>query len=61
MELSIAGCYMGSRKELDQVIKLVKAKKVKPVIDTVFPLVAASQAQQKMENRQFFGKLVLEP
>lgn len=60
-ELSILGCYMGSRKELDQVIKLVKAKKVKPVIDTVFPLVAASQAQQKMENRQFFGKLVLEP
>ncbi len=60
-ELSISGCYMGSRKELDQVIKLVKSGKVKPIVDTVVPLVAAAQAQAKMENRQFFGKLVLEP
>lgn len=60
-ELSVMGCYMGSRKELDQVIKLVKTEKVKPIVDTVFPLVAAAQAQQKMENRQNFGKLVLEP
>lgn len=60
-ELSVAGCYMGSRKELDQVIKLVKAGKVQPIVDTVFPLVAAAQAQTRMESRQFFGKLVLEP
>ncbi len=60
-ELSISGCYMGSRKELDQVIKWVKSEKVKPIVDTVFPLVAAARAQTRMESRQFFGKLVLEP
>ena len=58
-ELSISGCYMGSRQELDQVLSLVKEGKLKPVVDSVFPLKEAFRAQAKMESRDFFGKLVI--
>ena len=58
-ELSIMGCYMGSRRELDQVLALVEEGKLKPVVDTVFPLKEATKAQATMESRNFFGKLVL--
>ena len=58
-ELSVMGCYMGSRRELDQVLDLVEKERLKPVVDTVFPLKDAVKAQATMESRDFFGKLVL--
>ncbi len=58
-ELSISGCYMGSRTELDQVLSLVVQGRLKPVVDTVFTLKEASRAQEMMESRNFFGKLVI--
>lgn len=58
-ELSVLGCYMGSRQELDQVVRLVANGRLKPVVDTVFPLADAAKAQALMESRNFFGKLVL--
>jgi NADPH:quinone reductase-like Zn-dependent oxidoreductase len=58
-ELSISGCYLGSRTELDRVLKLVEEGQLRPVVDTVFPLKDAVRAQATMERRNFFGKLVL--
>ncbi len=58
-ELSVIGCYMGSRRELDQVLGLVSEGRLKPVVDTVFPLKEAAKAQVTMERRNYFGKLVL--
>ncbi len=58
-ELSILGCTMGSRQELDQVLALVQEGRLKPVVDTVFPLKEAAKAQATLESRNFFGKLVL--
>ena len=58
-ELSVSGCYMGSRHELNQVIPLVAKGLLKPVVDTIFPLKEADKAQQMLESRNFFGKLVL--
>ena len=58
-ELSVAGCYMGGRRELDEVLTLVSEGRLKPVVDTVFPLKDAVRAQATMERRNFFGKLVL--
>lgn len=60
-QLSILGSYMGGRKELDQVIKYVKLGKLKPVVDRVFPLAQARQAQELMLSRNFFGKIILKP
>ncbi len=58
-EISVIGCYMGSRRELDQVLNLVAEGRLKPVVDTVFPLKEAVKAQATMAGRNFFGKLVL--
>lgn len=58
-QLSIFGSYMGSRKELFDVLKLVEEGKLKPVIDTTFPLKDAAKAQQHMLDRKQFGKIVL--
>ncbi len=58
---SIQGSYMGSRRELEQVLELVAAGTLKPVVDTVFPLQEARAAHERMESRAFFGKLILTP
>lgn len=58
---SILGSYMGGKGELVEVLKLIGQRKLKPVIDSVFPLAEAREAQRKMESRDFFGKIVLRP
>ena len=58
-ELSVMGCYMGSLRELKQVLKLIGKGKLRPVVGGVFSLEDARRAQEKMESRDFFGKLVL--
>lgn len=60
-ELSILGCYMGGRREVDEVLALVGQGVLKPVVDTVFPLKEAATAHLRMASRQQFGKLVLTP
>lgn len=60
-QISIHGCYMGGQKELLDVLSLVEKKRLKPVVDTVYPLKEAALAQKRMQERNFFGKLVLRP
>ncbi|MBN1919454.1 MAG: zinc-binding dehydrogenase [Verrucomicrobia bacterium] len=59
-QLSITGCYLGTRGDLRCILELVEQGALKPVIDAVFPLKEAAAAQQKMLDRDFFGKLVLQ-
>ncbi|HHT9151686.1 MAG TPA: zinc-binding dehydrogenase, partial [Candidatus Wujingus californicus] len=58
-QYAIIGCYMGSKKELFDVLNLVELGRLKPVIDTVFPLKEAATAQQRMLDRKNMGKIVL--
>ena len=60
-QLTLLGAMMGTRKELEAVAQLVIERTLKPVIDTVFPLQQARTAQERMHNRDVFGKLVLVP
>lgn len=60
-QLSIAGCYMGSLEELKKVIRLVRKKKLKPIVDKVFPLREAKAALLRMQQRENFGKIILVP
>ena len=60
-QLSISGCYMGSRGELLKILKLIESGMLKPVVDSVFPLEDAVAAQTKMLDRKQFGKIVLVP
>ncbi len=56
---AVLGSYMGGKGELMQVLKLIGERKLRAVIDSVFPLKDARAAQQKMESRDFFGKILL--
>ncbi len=58
---AVLGSFMGGKGELMDVLKLIGQRKLKPVIDSVFPLAEAAEAQRKMESRDFFGKILLRP
>jgi len=52
---------MGRRAEMLKVAELVSAGKLKPAIDSSFPLSEARAAQEKMLSRNLFGKVLLKP
>lgn len=58
-ELTVMGSYMGSKHELLEVLKHVRAGQLRPVVSHVFPLKEAAAAQSLMEGRRHFGKVVL--
>jgi NADPH:quinone reductase-like Zn-dependent oxidoreductase len=58
-ELTIMGSYMGAKHELLHVLKLVQAGRLRPVVSHVLPLQEAARAQELMERREHFGKIVL--
>ncbi|TLN03660.1 zinc-binding dehydrogenase, partial [bacterium] len=60
-QLSVLGSYMAGKAELLKVIELVKQRRLKPVVDKVYPLAEAARAQERMEKREHFGKIVLRP
>jgi NADPH:quinone reductase-like Zn-dependent oxidoreductase len=51
---------MGTSNDLQSVLALLAEGKLKPIIDSVFPLKKAADAQRRMEERKQFGKIVLE-
>ncbi len=59
--LTILGSYMGSKGELLEAYRFLEQGKLKPVVDRALPLEEAARAQQIMEDRKQFGKLVLNP
>jgi NADPH:quinone reductase-like Zn-dependent oxidoreductase len=58
-QLSLLGSYMGDFAELKQVVALLEAGKLRPVVDRVFPIRQAADAHRRMEAREHFGKIVL--
>ena len=60
-QLSIMGSMMGTRSELLEVTKLMEIGKLKPVIDSVYPLKEACQAHEHIRDRRNFGKVILVP
>ncbi len=58
---TLFGSFMGGKGELADVLKHIAKRRLKPVIDSVFPLKDAAAAQRKMESRDFFGKILLRP
>jgi NADPH:quinone reductase-like Zn-dependent oxidoreductase len=59
-QLSLLGSYMGTKAELLEAASLFFEGRLEPVVDTVYPLAAAADAQVRMERREQFGKIVLE-
>ena len=58
---TILGSFMGSKAELLDALKLIAQHKLHAVIDSAFPLEEAAAAQEKMQGREFFGKILLHP
>jgi NADPH:quinone reductase-like Zn-dependent oxidoreductase len=50
---------MGGKRALLEVLRFVSSGRLKPVIDSVFPLAELRKAQEKMEDRNVFGKIVV--
>lgn len=57
---SMLGSYMGTMAELHHVLRFVFEGKLRPVIDSRFPLAEARAAHERLETRQQFGKIVLD-
>jgi NADPH:quinone reductase-like Zn-dependent oxidoreductase len=58
---SLLGSFMGSLGELHQVLKFVFRKQLRPVIDRVYPLSEIAEAHRYLENKEQFGKVVVNP
>ena len=58
-QVAIMGSTMGSDDDFRGMLSAVTAAKLKPVVDSVFPLVKVREATAEMEAGQQFGKIVL--
>jgi NADPH:quinone reductase-like Zn-dependent oxidoreductase len=58
-QITMAGFLLGTRVQLQELINFVIRKKIQPVIDSVFPLQDAKEAQKKMEAGLHAGKILL--
>jgi NADPH:quinone reductase-like Zn-dependent oxidoreductase len=47
--------------EFEEVLSLFNQGRFQPVIDSIFPLQRAADAQRRMINREHFGKILLHP
>jgi len=59
-QFSIIGSRMGTGEEFEKVLKFIEDEKLKPIIDKIFPLQRAADAQARMEKSEHIGKMVLE-
>jgi NADPH:quinone reductase-like Zn-dependent oxidoreductase len=60
-QIRILGSTMGPKGDLFEILDLVAAGRLRPVIHEVLPLAQAARAHEMLESRAVFGKVVLEP
>ncbi|HEX5837218.1 MAG TPA: alcohol dehydrogenase catalytic domain-containing protein [Anaerolineales bacterium] len=58
--LSIIGSTMSTIAEFNEVMDLIAAGKLKPVLDTTYPLPEAAAAQERLWKNKNFGKITLD-
>lgn len=57
----LIGSYGRNRKDIQTTLEWAAAGKLKPVIDSVFPLDQVPAAFAKLRSRQVLGKILIEP
>ena len=60
-QIEVYGGFMGSKKDMGEIVAMLNRGVIRPAIHQVFPLAEAAQAHQAMEDTNFFGKLLLRP
>lgn len=58
-QLEVIGSTMGTRSELQRLVRLLDATGVRPLIDDVMPMEDARTAFERMVEGELFGKLVM--
>ncbi|GHF83202.1 NADPH:quinone reductase-like Zn-dependent oxidoreductase [Amycolatopsis bartoniae] len=58
-EIDFRGAHTGNLREVPEVLALLAAGTVRPVVDSVFPLAEAAAAQERLVSPDRFGKVVL--
>ena len=58
-QLSILGSTLASKARLFEIVSLMAAGKLRPVVDRVLPLAEIGDAHRLLESRAVFGKVVL--
>ncbi|CAB4927589.1 MAG: zinc-binding dehydrogenase [Actinobacteria bacterium] len=61
LQLRVVGSTMGTRTELQQLLRMCEATGVRPLVDDVVPLAEAHRAFERLASGDLFGKLVLTP
>ena len=56
---TVFGVYMGRKEDFRQVVDSASKGLIRGVVDQTFPLADAADAHQALEDRNFFGKLVI--
>lgn len=59
-ELTLIGSYGGTRADLATVLRLVANGQLGPVIARTLPLESVAEAQRLLEQREVFGKIVID-
>ena len=60
-EMDIRGSNGWKRSDLDALVAMVDDGRLKPVVDSVMPLEEGAEAMRLLEERAFFGKIVVAP
>ncbi len=58
-QLSIHGSTMGTHGEFADMLRIFRDGRLRPVVDSVFPLSGAKEALARLEGKRQFGKIVL--
>jgi NADPH:quinone reductase-like Zn-dependent oxidoreductase len=57
--LSLIGSTMGTRQDFSEVMGMVFAGKLRPVLDREFPLAEAAAAHERLQSGEQIGKITL--
>ena len=57
----LIGSYGRNRADLEATLQWAADGKLKPVIDSVFPLDQTAEAFEKLRSRKVLGKVLIEP
>jgi len=60
-ELDLMGSNGWRRSDIETLLEMARSGRMRPVIDQVLPLRQIHEAEQRMEQREVFGKLVVAP
>ncbi|MDH3238649.1 MAG: zinc-binding dehydrogenase, partial [Deltaproteobacteria bacterium] len=58
-QLTVMGSTMGTHAEFSEMLRMVSGGRIVPVVDSVLSLSEVKAAQQRLEEKRQFGKIVL--